>query len=387
MNHLLIFLKRPQTIIGIVTALAFQVIFSVVWMTGYQGANDRVKNFRIAVVNEDKVMGEQVVGKLRSSLPFDISETDRESAREELVNREVQMVLTIPADFSSNLQNPTASAKLLYEINESNPQMVKSVMDSAASSVTAALNREASAAGIQAVLEQSTLPPEQAKGAAAGLADRVRSETAYIHPVDGLNNQMVPMMMVIASFVGAMIMGMNMQQASAAVGSRMTKWQSFTARTVINAVSALLVSMLGSTLVLALGGKSAEGFMALWLFQSLFVWVFLVFSQMFLIVFGMAGMLFNITLLSLQLVASGAMVPRQMLGSGFQTAGDLLPATYAVEGLMNILFGGSLLGKDIVGLSAVALISLAVSAAVTAMRKTRHSDGSDEAVQRLETPA
>ena len=237
-----------------------------------------------------------MVGKLRSSLPFDISEADRESAREELVNREVQMVLTIPADFSSNLQNPTASAKLFYEINESNPQMVKSVMDSAASCVMAALNREASAAGIQAVLGQSTLPPEQAKGAAAGLVDRVRSETAYIHPVDGLNNQMVPMMMVIASFVGAMIMGMNMQQASAAVGSRMTKWQSFTARTVINAVS-------------------------------------------------------------------------------------------AVEGLMNILFGGSLLGKDIVGLAAVALISLAVSAAVTAMRKTRHSDGSDEAVQRLETPA
>ncbi|UNK18990.1 DUF3533 domain-containing protein [Paenibacillus sp. N3/727] len=380
-----ILLKRPQMMLGIATALAFQIIFSVIWMTGYQGANERIGDFRIAIVNEDKIMGVQVLQKLQKSLPFEISNANQDTARQQLINREVQMVMTIPADFTADLQNPAAQANLLYEINESNPALVKSVMDSAAAAITGTVDREASAAGIQNVLERSSIPSEQASVAAASLAERVKSEISYIYPVDGLNNQMVPMMMVLSSFVGAMIMGMNMQQVSLTLGNDITKWQAFTARTIINIVSALVISLLGSSLVMALGGQSAEGFMTLWLFQSLIVWVFLVFSQMFLIFFGMGGMLFNITLLSLQLVTSGAMIPRQMLGAGFQTTGDLLPATYAVEGLMNILFGGVHLGKDLLGLAVTAIISLVISAAVTALRKNRHSSRSGESAQHIPT--
>ncbi|MCU4295741.1 ABC transporter, partial [Brevibacterium permense] len=39
-------IKKPQTIIGVVMALAFQIIFCLVWMTGYNGVNDRVKEFK-----------------------------------------------------------------------------------------------------------------------------------------------------------------------------------------------------------------------------------------------------------------------------------------------------------------------------------------------------
>ncbi|WP_156807447.1 hypothetical protein [Effusibacillus pohliae] len=34
-------------------ALMFQVVFGVVWMTGYDGVSDNVKKLKIAVVNRD----------------------------------------------------------------------------------------------------------------------------------------------------------------------------------------------------------------------------------------------------------------------------------------------------------------------------------------------
>lgn len=376
-NSVLNLVKKPQMIVGIVIAMAFQIIFSVVWMTGYNGANDRIKDFRIAIVDNDHVMGDQIVQKMKGTMPFQILMADEETARQQLVNREVQMMMIIPTDFTTTLQNPEATAKLLYEINESNPALVKSVMDSTAIMITGIVDREASAIGIKNMLERISLPSEQAGEAATGLVERVKSETRYINPVDGMNNQMVPMMMVLASFVGAMIMGMNMQQATLALGKRESKWHVFTARVLINIIAALVISLLGSSLVMSLGGQSVEGFISLWLFQSLIVWVFLVFSQLFLIIFGMAGMLFNITLLSLQLVTSGAMIPRQMLSSGFQTMGDFLPATYAAEGLMTIIFGGVNLEKDVLGLVAIAVISIIISAGVTALRSIIHSEDTE----------
>ena len=127
---------------------------------------------------------------------------------------------------------------------------------------------------------------------------------------------MVPMMMVLASYVGAMIMGMNLQTAMGMLGSfHYSRLTLFGARVVINVGSALVVSLLGSSLIVALGEEIAQGFVAFWLFQALFLCTFMFFSQFFLICFGPAGSLFNIISLSLQLVSSGAMVPRELLNS------------------------------------------------------------------------
>lgn len=54
--------KKPPVIVGIATALMFQVIFSVIWMTAYSGVNDRTKELTVAIVNED--------GELSKVLPI-----------------------------------------------------------------------------------------------------------------------------------------------------------------------------------------------------------------------------------------------------------------------------------------------------------------------------
>ncbi len=109
--------------------------------------------------------------------------------------------------------------------------------------------------------------------------------------------------------------------------------------------------------------------MSLWLFQSLFVMTFMFAAQAFLLLFGMAGMLFNIIMLSVQLVSSGAMVPREMLSDFYADLGRYLPATYAVEGNMNLLFGGPGVAGCAWGLVLIMLVSIAVGLVALAVRK------------------
>lgn len=364
------YMKKPATKIGIITAMMFQVIFSLIWMTGYEGVNENTKQLKIAVVNEDPGLGRKVEEQLAQSLPFQlIYEGSAEKAKEMLNSRKIQMVLHIPADFTKQMQTPGQQAKINYTINESNPALIKSMMQSVAGGVTASVSKEAAVSGTQAVLTQARVPAQEAAAMAQGLTDKVASNFDYTNPVQGMNNQMVPMMMVLASFVGAMIMGMNLQQATGMLGASYSRWNKFSARVFINAVSALVIALIGSSLVTALGGQMSAGFLSFWLFQTLFLMTFMFFSQMFLIVFGMAGMLFNISMLSIQLVSSGAMVPRELLGSFYFSISQYLPATYAVDGAMNLLFGGPGAGKDAGALVLIMLICAAIGLAATGLRK------------------
>ncbi|QYR20741.1 SNG1 family protein [Paenibacillus sp. sptzw28] len=377
------FMKKPTTLIGIMTALMFQVIFSVIWMTGYDGVTDadRLKQLRVGLVALDAQMGPAIAEKLQKSLPVH-SEliADAEEARRLLNERRLQMVITIPADFSQALMTRGGKAALQYTLNESNPALIKSMMSSIASQVTATVNKEAISRGALALLTQTKLPAGQAEGSAAELSERVTSSFTYSNKVNGMNNQMVPMMLVLASFVGAMIMGMNLQQSSMAVAPHVGRFQLFAARSAINAAAAIVVSLVGSSLVMALGGQAEQGFLAMWGFQALFLLTFLFVTQMFLILFGMAGMLFNIILLSAQLVSSGAMVPRELLSDFYLGLGKIFPATYAVEGSMNILFGGPGIGDASLGLLII-VASAALVGALAVLRKGRMPQQQTKPVQ------
>ncbi|RJE87675.1 DUF3533 domain-containing protein [Paenibacillus sp. 1011MAR3C5] len=357
------FMKRPTTWVGIITAFMFQIIFAVIWMTGYNGVTDRVDQLRIAVVNEDTAMGQQIAANLAEKLPFDIVQSaSLEEARADLNEREIQMVLHISASFSEQVGKPGEQADLHYYLNESNPALIKSMMSSVASQITAEVNRTAVTMGIQKTLTGMQMPDDQAASTAPLLAERVKGVVESSNVVEGMNNQMVPMMLVLASYVGAMIMGMNLEQSSMATAASVSKWRRFGTRAIINVVSSVLVSLVGAALLVALGGQLDHGFLYLWGFQCLFLLTFMFVSQMFLFLFGMAGMLFNIMLLSAQLVSSGAIVPRELLSNFYTGLGEWLPATYAVDGTMNILFGGPGVSSDAGMLVAIALAAIAVSA-------------------------
>ncbi|WP_159885182.1 YhgE/Pip domain-containing protein [Paenibacillus puerhi] len=371
------YFKQSATKIGILTAMMFQIIFSLIWMTGYSGVADNTGNLAIAVVSDEQGAGQKLGEQLAASLPFRmITGIGLEEAQTKLEEREVQMVLHVPADFSKRLQSQGEQAELRYTINESNPVMIKNMMQSVASGITSSVGREAALQGTEVVLKQANMPAPQAQAIAQGITDKVKSTISYTNPVQGMNNQMVPMMLVLASYVGSMIMGMNLQQATGMLGSGISRWSKFGARVLINICSSVVIALIGTSLVVALGGQHAGGFVSVWLYQALFLLTFMFFSQMFLIVFGMAGMLLNIAMLSLQLVSSGAMVPRELLGSFYHGLSQYLPATYAVDGGMNLLFGGPSVMGDALSLAIILVVCAAVGLAATGLRKEAVQPGS-----------
>lgn len=366
------FMKRSTTWVGIITALMFQIIFSVIWMTGYNGITDRMEQLSVAIVNEDTAIGVQISQRLMESMPFEMSsEASLDAAKERLDKRDIGMILFIPGDFTEQSSSAAGHGSLHFYMNESNPAMIKSIMSSAAAGIASEVNRTVVASGIGQQLTAGGTPSEQAAGAAQALSQRVIAETHVVHTVQGMNNQMVPMMMVLASYVGAMIMGMNLEQSSIALKSTVSKWSRFIARLIINAGSAVVISLVGVSLLSLLGGQMEGGFLALWGFEFIFLLVFMFVSQLFLYLFGMAGMLLNIMALSAQLVSSGAMVPRELLSDFYSGLGDLLPATYAVEGTMNLLFGGTGTREAVVSLALIGAVAIAFSAIATLARERR----------------
>ncbi|MGO4111017.1 YhgE/Pip domain-containing protein [Paenibacillus sp. YAF4_2] len=375
------FMKRPTTWVGIITALTFQIVFSLIWMTGYDGVTDRTTQLHIAIVNKDGQLGEQVASSLIKELPFKMSQLDNlEEAKKQLDARKLQMVIYMPEDFSLKTASPDGHANIQYWINESNPALIKSMMSGVAEQVTAEVNKRAVAAGVTATLgEAAKMPEEQAASTGQSLAERVTADIQSTNAIHGMNNQMVPMMMVLASYVGAMIMGMNLEQSAMAIQGSVSRWRRFAARSLINIAAAVVVSLVGSTLLYSLGGQIEQGFIHLWLFEMLFLLTFMFVSQMFLYLFGMAGMLFNIMLLSAQLVSSGTIVPRELLSDFYVGLGAVLPATYAVEGNMNLLFGGPGVGQEAAVLFLITAVAILISAAAVAVKGSRSRSRQSEA--------
>ncbi|MGG1553785.1 YhgE/Pip domain-containing protein [Paenibacillus ferrarius] len=368
------FLKPASTKVGIITAIMFQLLFSLIWMTGYRGVSDNTSHLKIAIVNEDQAMGSTIVNNLQSNLPFqtELVATDAE-AQSKLNNRDVQMVMHIAPDFSKQLQTAGQTAPITYTINESNPSMTKSIMQAVAGNITATVNKEAVAAGASAALKQvnPNLPAEQATQIAQGLSGKVTSDIQSTNKVKDMPNQMLPMMLVLASIVGTMIMGMNFSVSSNMLGSALSKGGKLGARVMVTIAAAVVVGLISASMVVALGGHVEKGFMALWGFESLFLLTFAWVAQMFLTLFGNAGMLFNIAMLSLQLVSSGAIVPRELLSDFYHNVSDYFPATYAVNGLMNILFGGPDVGREAGALILIAVIALAIDVLIVSVKKVK----------------
>jgi len=365
------FLKKQTTIAGIITALMFQVIFSVIWMTAYKDVNANVENLHITVVNEDAELGSTILGFLTESIPFQIVEQQQlASAQEQLNERETQLILHIPATLSQNIQSQDSPATLSFYLNESNPAMISTLMNGVADKIVTSVNQQAVGHAVTGVLTNMQMPEQQAAVIGEGLSERVTGEVEVLHPITNMASQMVPMMMVLASYVGAMIMGMNFEQSAMMIGPALNKWKKFAARSLLNVAAAILVSLLGTTLVILLGGQHVEGFVTVWLFQALFVATFMFTAQIFLLLFGVPGMLFNIILLSLQLVSSGAMVPRELLNDFYSGLSLLMPATYAVEGMMNILFGGPGIGAIVSHLLIILGTVIVLGLAAVALKKS-----------------
>lgn len=364
------FLKQPVTIVGIITALLFQIFFSLIWITGYDHVTDRVDRLPIAIVNEDGAAAQSVVNGIASSLKFKTTQDlSLEDAKDALEHRKIRMIISIPQGFTGLVSDLSRNAEIRYLVNESNPQMVSNVMQTVALKITTTLNTQSSNTALSRTLEGMKLPEAQSEIIKRSAAERITSNIEIMNPTNNFAQTMVPLMIVTASFTGAMLLAMNLFKASSNLSSQFGKWDRLSARWVIMGGTALITSLVGTTMVNALGIHSSSGFLTMWLFEFTVLVSFMILAQLSLLLLGDAGAWLNIALLSIQMLASGATIPRDLLSPFYSWIGPLSPAYYAVDGMLDLVIGGSEVWQDMISMLFIGAVTAALSIVLTFIRK------------------
>lgn len=383
--------RIKETYIGIVATIAFQLIFFSVWMTAYDGVNERAENLKIGVFSEDHEMGQEVANGLKTSLPFVIEEfTSIKQAEEALNKRHIQMIMHIPKNFTAQIQTGN-EAEITYSINQASASMVKSMMESTAKQLTEEINhnifplkQEKSIEMFSQKFNQFPLEQNMALQITAAVEATImqvkdRSINGTIiktNNAEGFAANFVPLMVIISSFVGAMVMIMQHQQAAQLVQTIFSKWQLFLARQILNIGVAFVLPLLTIGLMHLFTIASEESFLTIYLFQALMFWAFLCLAQVFVMIFGNLGMVFNICALSLQLVTSGVLVPKTMLSDFYNKLASILPATYGADGYYTIIFGGSAenLQQNSGALGIIIAVTLIISSIAVALKKAKNNE-------------
>ena len=364
------FLKQPITIVGIITALLFQVFFSLIWVTGYDHVTDRVNQMPIAIVNEDGTAGEAIASGISSSLKFQLeSGLTLQEAQDAMDRREIRMIIDIPAGFTGGLSNPAEKVQLNYLINQSNPQMVSNVMQSVATQITAALNQQTTVQGFQQTLAAMQLPAAQADILQSTITSRIEGNVEFSNPSTNFAQTMVPLMIVTASFTGSMLLAMNLNRASINLSGQAGKWQRLAARFIIMGAVAFAASLISTTLNYSLGIRFTTGYFTAWMFEFLIILACMTLAQLSLVLFGDAGAWINIGLLSIQMLSSGASIPREILSPFYIWIGQIFPARYAVDGMLDLVIGGQGIRQDVLALFYVAIACTLITVVVTAVRQ------------------
>jgi len=389
--------KIRETYIGIAVTVAFQLIFFSVWMTAYDGVNDRADHLKIGLISEDTEIGQQVANEIQATLPFTIEKfTSLNEAEQKLNEREIQMILHIPNDFTSQLQ-AGQEAEIIYSINQANASITKNMMEGVAKQLTEEVNHNIypkqqgktvevfSQKFSQLPMEPNTAQQinETVATTIMSVKDRaIDSTIVKTNNVDEFAANFVPLMIIISSFVGAMVMIMQHQQAAHLVQDTISKWQLFLARQIINVGVAFTLPLLTIGLMHLFNISREQSFFSIYLFQALMFWAFLCLAQSFVIMFGNLGMIFNICALSIQLVTSGVLVPQAMLSDFYNKLASLLPATYGADGYYTIIFGGSAdnLISNSSSLGIIIAVTLAISTMVVALKREKVKSESKQIV-------
>ncbi|GIP18319.1 hypothetical protein J40TS1_39610 [Paenibacillus montaniterrae] len=365
MNTFKSFFKSNLTFVGIGVAFTFLLIFFTVWLTAYDGVTDRMNNLKVGVVNDDASFNSSL---LTESLPFTTTTIAQQSdGTEQLNKRELDMLIVVPQSFTEDIAANTAV--MTYYINQASPSLSKQIMENAAKEATAKINEQVFAMKKEQVINA---PEAYIKDGVQSLSMQgVQPEIIKLNQTEGFAASMIPLLVVLASFVGSMLMSMNLFQASQKLAPFHNKWSILFSRFLIQFIVSVLLSALTISLLLLfkfeLHVSVWEGFM----FQVLVYLAFLCLTQMFTVVFGLAGMLFNIVSLSIQLVTAGVIVPRALLSDFYQSLSNIFPATYGASGYFSIIYGGTNVTGEMKMLAAIILITFSVTVLRAALSKSK----------------
>lgn len=368
-----LFFKNKMIISGVFMMVFYQVMMIGIFMAGYSAMPKNLGELTVAIVNQDEQNGAEFVEQLKEQLPFHIkTELSLDQAQKALENRDVHLIMQIPEDFTEMLSKQGEQAKIDFYINQSNPTMVSSSMQSVANQIASQISTSIEKKSFEGILQGMKVPEHQATQLVEGVQSKVATNIVLTNEQPaGMHNMMAPMFLTMASYVGAMIYSMMSVGVMNQLKGKMGKWKAFLALQGTNVILSVIAPLVGLGIYFAVQGYSVDAFVHEWLVHALQIFVSITFTSVFFMLLGQGGMLLNLPLLLSQTIASGAVLPQDMMPEVFKAISHISPMFYTVQLDYNILFGGGKTGSYLLGLVLVGAGALLINIVIHAFKRIK----------------
>ncbi|WP_141504239.1 YhgE/Pip domain-containing protein [Paenibacillus luteus] len=340
------FLKAPTTPVGLVFGLVVPLLFVIVWMTGYNGATDRIDQLHVALVAEASTQGADIADRIASNAPFYAERfSSLEEAQAKMNEGALHMVISVPTELAKDVRD-AGSGKLVYYVNQANSDVAKSMMESVADQIT----REVSG-NLTGVTE---LP--------------VQAEIIKTNPVSNFSTSMLPMILGFITYIAVMTMNIQLNLSSLKLQREYGKWEIFFARQKLYAIIVVLFPLLitGAAMLFV---EVHSSFLAMWAFHTVVYLTCICVTQMGFALFGQAGPLFNVALVPLQLLTAGNIIPAIMLTGFYRELGHFLPAPNAIQGYTKLIYGsGGSISIYVINMLVISAVCWGITVLVLALK-------------------
>lgn len=329
------FLKTQGAIAAIFMGIFYCLCMLGIFLPGYTAIPGNIDKLPIAIVNDDAgEYGEKIASQLQENLPFKEIQTDitNKQALKELNKNDLALVVHIPKTFSADMQNGETSSSIDFTINEAGATVVSSSMTSIVAEINNQLSAQFSQQTAQGVLMNFNLPENQAADMAKQIETAYAGNIVTINEVpDGMHNNMLPMFLTMAGYVGAMIGAMQLISSFRQSRGKASKTRLF----MYVQLTAILIAVISSLVALGItylvNDPSGDLFFSTLGQQILNYMVCFNFTAILIFLVGDGGMVLNIPILLTQTIANGATITRDMMYAPYEWMSYISPMYYSVQ--------------------------------------------------------
>lgn len=359
------FLKSKGALASIFMGIFYAVCMLGIFLPGYTAIPGNIDRLPIAIINEDKgEYGGQIAESLAEQLPFKEIEKDvsNKEALKQLEKNDLALVVHIPETFSADLQNGDVSSSIDFTMNEATATVVSSSMAQIVSQINEQLSAQFSQQTAQGILMNFNVPEEQAKTMSEMIENTYMPHVVTINELpDGMHNNMLPMFLTMALYVGAMIAAMQLVGAFKANRGKASKTRLFIYMQLTAVLIGAVAGLASTGAAFGINDLAAEKFLPIWGQQILNYWVSFNFTAMFVLFIGEAGMIVNIPILLVQTIANGATLTRDMMYAPYEWVSHITPMYYSVQAYFANIFGSASVSPYIFGLATVGIAAMLIN--------------------------
>lgn len=364
------FIKGQGAIASIFMGIFYAVCMLGIFLIGYTAIPGNMDKLPVAIVNDDKgEYGEQISKSLQKELPFEDIDTkiSNKEALEQLGDNDLALVIHIPKTFSADMVDSKVSSSIEFTTNEASATAASSAIAQVATTINDQLTAKFSNETAIGMLESLEIPKEQATEMANTIQNGYEGKVKVINDIPtGMHNNMLPMFLTMALYVGAMIGAMQLAGALKINRGKASKTRLFVYMQLTAIIIGIVAGLVSTGIAFGISDVSNNLFFPTWGQQILVYWACFNFTAIWVLLVGDGGMIINIPILLFQTIANGATISRDMMYAPFAWGSHITPMYYSVQAYFANLFGSTATWPYVLGLVGVGVGAMIINILIVA---------------------